>query len=73
MVNALAYLPFRVVYVPTSWVGRAVAWLADGYRTATPVERVLIFPSWAFLRGVFIVGCGLAHVLHGAAHRSLQR
>ena len=72
MVSALAYLPFRVVYVPKAWVGRAVAWLAEGYRTATPLERMLIFPSWAVLRGVFIVGCGLAHLLHGAARRSLE-
>ena len=72
MVSALAYLPFRVVYVPTAWVGRAVAWLAEGYRTATPLERMLIFPSWAVLRGVFITGCWLAHMLHGAARRSLE-
>ena len=72
MVSALAYLPFRVVYVPTAWVGRVVAWLAEGYRTATPLERMLIFPSWAVLRGVFIVGCGLAQVLHGAARRTLE-
>jgi hypothetical protein len=72
VVSALAYLPFRVVYVPTAWVGRAVAWLAEGYRTATPLERMLIFPTWAVLRGVFIVGCGLAHLLHGAARRTLE-
>ena len=72
MVTTLAYLPFRVVYAPTKLVGHVVAWLAEGYRTATLVERVLIFPSWAVLRGVFIVGCGLAHLLHGAARRSLE-
>ena len=71
MVTTLAYLPFRAVFVPTTWVGHAVAWLADGYRTATPFEQVLIFPSWAVLRGVFIVGWTLANLLHAGARRSL--
>lgn len=71
MVSALAYLPFRIVYVPTTWVGRVVAWLAEGYRTAPPVERLLILPSWAFFRAVFIVGSTLAHALHDAASRAL--
>jgi hypothetical protein len=66
----LAYLPFRVVYFPTALVGRAVAWLAQGYRTAPALERALILPSWAVLRGFFIVGWGLAHLLHGLARRS---
>ena len=73
MVSSLAYLPFRVVYIPTAVVGRVVAWLAEGYRTAPAVERALIFPSWAVLRGFFIVGWGLAHVLHGLARRSLRQ
>jgi len=72
MVATIAYLPFRVVMVPTTWVGRVVAWLADGYRTAPPLERALIFPSWAVLRGVFIVGWALAQVLHAAARRSVE-
>ena len=72
MVSALAYLPFRVVYVPTAFVGRVVAWLAKGYRTASPLERVLILPPWAVLRGVFLVGCSLALALHGVAVRSLR-
>lgn len=71
--GSLAYLPFRVVYVPTALVGRAVAWLARGYRTAPALERALILPSWAVLRGFFIVGWGLAHVLHGLAQRSLEQ
>jgi hypothetical protein len=71
MASALAYLPFRVVYVPTTWVGRMVAWLAEGYRTAPRLERALILPTWALMRGLFIVGCALAHVLHTAARRSL--
>ena len=71
MVTTLAYLPFRVVCVPTAWVGRVVAWLAEGYRTASPLERLLIFPSWAVLRAMFIVGWALSHVLHWAARRSL--
>jgi hypothetical protein len=70
--STLAYLPFRVVYVPTAWVGRLVAWLAEGYRTASQLERALILPSWAILRGVFIVGWWLAHVLHAAARRALR-
>jgi hypothetical protein len=67
---SLVYLPFRVVYVPTALVGQAVAWLARGYRTASALERALIRPSWAVLRGFFIVGWGLAHVLHGLARRA---
>jgi cobalamin biosynthesis protein CobD/CbiB len=73
MVAALAYLPFRIVWAPTVWVGRVVAWLAEGYRTATTIERVLIFPSWAVLRGVFIVGWMLANMLHTAARRTVER
>ena len=69
----LAYLPFRVVMLPTTWVGRVVAWLAAGYRTASRLERVLIFPSWAFFRGMFMVGWALAQLLHGVARRSLER
>jgi hypothetical protein len=66
----LAFLPFRVVYFPTALIGRAVAWLARGYRTAPALERALILPSWAVLRGCFILGWGLAHLLHGLARRS---
>lgn len=73
MVETLAYLPFRIVWRPTVLVGRVVAWLAEGYRTATAVERVLIFPSWAILRGVFIVGWRLATVLHAAARHTVER
>jgi hypothetical protein len=50
-----------------------VAWLAEGYREGTPVEQVLILPSWAILRGVFIVGLVLSQRLHGVARRSLER
>ena len=71
MFTTLAYLPFRVICVPTAWVGRVVAWLAEGYRTASPFERLLILPSWAVFRGVFIVGWTLAHVFHSAARRAL--
>jgi hypothetical protein len=73
MVTTLAYLPFRVVCVPTACVGRVVAWLADGYRTGSRLERLLILPSWAVFRGVFTVGWTLAHLLHKAARRSVQR
>lgn len=73
MMRGIAYLPFRAVYVPTALVGRAVAWLARGYRTAPALERALIFPSWAVLRGFFIVGWTLANVLHGLARRSLEQ
>jgi hypothetical protein len=69
--STLAYLPFRVICAPTAWVGRVVAWLAEGYRAAPPLERALIYPAWAVLRGLFIVGWGLSHVLHAAARRSL--
>jgi hypothetical protein len=72
VVSALAYLPFRVVYLPTAFVGRVVAWLAKGYRTGSPLERALILPTWAVLRGVFLVGCAVAQALHGAARRTLE-
>jgi hypothetical protein len=71
--ETLAYLPFRLVYAPTAFVGRVVAWLAEGYRTATALERALILPSWAILRGFFMVGWGMAHVLHGLARRSVEQ
>ncbi len=71
MASTLAYLPFRVVRAPTAGLGRIVAWLAEGYRTAAPLERALIFPTWAILRSLFIVGYVLASLLHGAARRSL--
>jgi hypothetical protein len=71
MVAALAYLPFRVVYAPTKLVGRVVAWLAEGYRSAPLLERMLIFPSWAVFRGLFIVGWSSALVLHAAAQRAV--
>lgn len=71
MVVTLAYLPFRVVCLPTALLGRVVAWLADGYRTASRFERLLILPSWALFRVMFIVGWALAHVLHSAAQRAL--
>jgi hypothetical protein len=69
----LAYLPFRIVYAPTKLVGFVVAWLAEGYRSAPLLERALIFPSWAVLRGVFIVGWSLSNVLHSVAGRLLER
>jgi hypothetical protein len=69
----LAYLPFRIVYVPTTLVGRAVVWLADGYREASTFERAMIFPTWAVLRGVFLVGCGLAYLFHAAGRRALRQ
>ena len=73
MVTTFAYLSFRVVYAPTKLVGRVVAWLAEGYRSAPLLERVLIFPSWAVLRGLFIVGWSFALVLHAAANRASGR
>lgn len=73
MVTTLVYLPFRFVWIPTVWVGRVVAWLAAGYPTATRIERALIFPSWVILRGVFILGWGLASVLHAGARRVVER
>lgn len=72
MVSTLAYLPFRIVYAPTKLVGRVVAWLAEGYRSAPPLERILIFPSWAVFRVVFLGGWSLSQLLHAAASRSLE-
>ena len=73
MISGLAYLPFRFVYVPTALAGRAAAWLAQGYRTASALERLLILPSWAMFRGLFIVGCGLARVLCPVGRRSFEQ
>lgn len=73
MVATLAYLPFRVVYAPTKVVGRVVAWLAEGYRSAPLLERVLIFPSWVVFRGLFIVGWSFALVLHAAGRHVVER
>lgn len=64
IVSSLAYIPFRVVYVPTALAGRVAAWLAQGYRTASALERLLILPSWALSRGLFLVGSRLAHMLY---------
>jgi len=72
MVATLAYLPFRVVYAPTKLVGRVVAWLADGYRSAPLLERLLIFPSWAFFRGLFVVGWSASLALHAVARRAVD-
>ena len=73
MVATLAYLPFRVVYAPTKLVGRVVAWLAEGYRSAPLFERVLIFPSWAVFRGLFILGWSFSLALHAVARRAVGR
>jgi hypothetical protein len=73
VVSTLAYLPFRIVYAPTTLVGRVVAWLAEGYRSAPLLERMLIFPSWAVFRIVFLAGWSLSQVLYAAARRSLER
>jgi hypothetical protein len=73
MVTTLVYLPFRIIWTPTVWIGHVVAWLAEGYRMGTSIERVLIFPSWAILRGLFIVGWVLANLLHNAARRTVER
>jgi hypothetical protein len=73
MVSTLAYLPFRIVYAPTKLVGRLVAWLAEGYRSAPRLERILIFPSWAVFRVVFLAGWSLSQLLHSAARRSVER
>jgi len=72
MVATLAYLPFRVVYAPTKLVGRVVAWLAEGYRSAPLFERALIFPSWAVFRGLFILGWSFSLALHAVARRAVD-
>ena len=72
MASTLAYLPFLIVYAPTKLVGRVVAWLAEGYRSAPRFERILIFPSWALLRVVFLAGWSLSQMLHAAAQRSVK-
>jgi hypothetical protein len=72
MVAALAYLSFRVVYAPTKLVGRVATWLAEGYRSAPLLERVLIFPSWAVCRGLFIVGWSFSLALHAVARRPVD-
>jgi hypothetical protein len=71
---SLAFLPFRIVYLPTTWVGRAVAWLAQGYREApTAFERLMILPTWAVLRVVFLMAFGLSQLLHAAGLRALRK
>jgi hypothetical protein len=45
-------------------------WLAQGYRTASALERLLILPSWAMSRGLFLVGSRLARMLY---RRSLEQ
>jgi hypothetical protein len=69
-VSTLAYIPFRIVYVPTALAGRVAAWLAQGYRTASALERLLILPSWAMTRAVFLVGSRLAYMLYRAGRVS---
>jgi hypothetical protein len=73
MAATLAYLPFRVVYAPTKLVGRVVVWLAEGYRSAPLLERVLIFPSWAVFRGLFILGWSFSLALHAVARCAVGR
>lgn len=68
--STLAYIPFRIVYVPTALAGRVAAWLAQGYRTASALERLLILPSWAMTRAVFLVGSRLAYMLYRAGRVS---
>ena len=68
--STLAYIPFRIVYVPTALAGRVAAWLAQGYRTASALERLLILPSWAMTRGLFLVGSRLAYMLYRAGRAS---
>ena len=72
MAATLAYLPFRVVYAPTKLVGRVVVWLAEGYRSAPLLERVLISPSWAVFRGLFILG-SFSLALHAVARCAVGR
>ena len=67
---AFAGVLFTLVFHVTRLVGRAVAWLAAGYREAPPVERALIFPSWLVLRGAFLAGHALSLTLHAAARPS---
>jgi len=55
---------FRAVWAPTKAIGHVVAWLAEGYRAGTPIERMLIWPSWAVLRGLFLVGWKITNMLH---------
>lgn len=73
MALALAYLPFRLVYVPTERIGRVVAWLASGYREAPPLERLLILPSWLVFRALFLAGYGVSVALHALAYRIHRR
>jgi hypothetical protein len=49
-----------------------VVWLAEGYRSAPLLERVLIFPSWAVFRGLFILGWSFSLALHAVARRAVD-
>lgn len=45
---------FRVLWPLTHALGRVQAWLAEGFREGTPIERALIFPAWLVFRGLFV-------------------
>lgn len=46
---------YRVLILPTLQLGKVQAWLAEGYREGTLVERASIFPVWAVCRMSFLV------------------
>jgi hypothetical protein len=46
-------------------IGHVQAWLAQGYREGTAIERALIFPSWAVFRGLFIALLTVVEARHG--------
>ena len=53
--NASRRVLFRLLIAPTLLLGRFQAWLAEGYRNGTLLERVSIFPLWSVSRLSFLV------------------
>jgi len=46
---------FRLLAAVAMLLGRVQAWLAEGYREGTLLERASIFPLWALFRVSFLV------------------
>jgi len=46
-------------------LGVIQSWFARGYRDATALERICIFPSWLVFRGLFLIAFELVRIRHG--------
>jgi hypothetical protein len=45
-------------------LGLVQAWLAQGYRDGTTIERICTFPSWLLFRALFLAAFGMVSVRH---------